>query len=147
MPSNEQQAPVLGTRITNPTVGYALCCALAGLVSALPPGARAGALSLQTKPSGPFLRPLICGGPRHRAQGLQPTAQGISAYRDPGGISCSGEVYRSLLTLLFTSPRRGLLFSCARGARLPSKRRRGDPMHQWLFPFPPRRRPQWTGAS
>ena len=88
----------------------------------------------------PFLRPLVCGGPRHRAQGLQPTAQGISAYRDPGGISCSGEVYRSLLTLLFTSPRRGLLFSCARGARLPSKRRRGDPMHQCLLPFPPPRR-------
>ena len=57
MPSNEQQTPVLGTRITNPTVGYALCCALAGLVSVLPPGARAGALSLQTKTSGPFFAP------------------------------------------------------------------------------------------
>src|SRR5215210_9392023 len=49
----------------------------------------------------------------------------------------------ALLRPLFAAPaapyfhlRRGLLFSCTRGARLAPNRRRGDPMHRWLLPLP-----------
>src|SRR5215208_2599921 len=40
--------------------------------------------------------------------------------------------------------RRGLLFSCTRGARLTPNRRRGDPI-DGLMPLPPRRRPMDRG--
>src|SRR5215213_9243025 len=56
------------------------------------------------------------------------------------------------LRRLFTAPaapyfhlRRGLLFSCTRDARLAPNERRGDPIHQWLLPLPPRRRPMDRG--